>query len=73
MGREIPVGDRRVRLESDTVSGAEIKKQAGVDPNRMLTVWRPQGVKVVRDDEYIQVLPDDYFEDVPNWRYGDWD
>lgn len=70
MAVEVPVSEKVVTLESDVVTGAEIKKAAGVDPDRMLTLWRAEGVTVVRDDELIRVLPDDYFEDVPNWRYG---
>lgn len=67
---EIPVNDRTVRLESNTVTGAQIKQAAGIDPARHLTRWGAEGVNLVNDQEPIQVAPDDYFEDVPNFRYG---
>ena len=71
MGKDINVNGRNISIPADRASGAEIKKVAGIDPARMLTVWRPEGVKAVPDSERFEVQPGDYFEDVPNWQYGE--
>lgn len=66
----IPVNDQTVQLESNRVTGADIKRAAGIDSARHLTQWNPGGVRLVDDDESVEVTPDSYFEDVPNFIYG---
>jgi len=72
MAREIPFSDKRL-IVPDRLTGRELKEAAGVDPARILTVWRPDRVEVVKDEDVVDLTtPDLYFEDVPNWRYGRW-
>lgn len=70
MAIQVPVSGQLVQLPSEVVSGAQLKEAAGIESGRLLIVWRMEGAKLVRDEERIQVLPDDYFDDAPNWRYG---
>ncbi len=67
---QIPVSGQPVQLPGDVVTGADIKNAAGVDLDRQLLMVRPEGVRLVLNEERIQVQPDDRFEDVPDWRFG---
>ncbi len=52
------------------MTGAEIKKAAGIDLNRQLLLVGKDGPRLVRNEERVEAGSDDRFEAVPNWRYG---
>jgi hypothetical protein len=69
-GLWIDVSGKAVHLDDEFVTGAQIKKAAGIEPARILTVKAEGGPRTVQDGDRILVRPDDEFEDLPNWVYS---
>jgi hypothetical protein len=69
-GLWVDVSGKAVHLDDEFVTGADIKRAAGLDKARILTVQGEDGPRTVKDDDRILVRPDDCFEDLPNWVYS---
>ncbi len=67
---QAPVQEHTTSTGNGLMTGAEIKQATGVPPERQLLLVRSEGPRLVRDNERIEVMADDQFEGVVNWRYG---
>ena len=62
--------DQHLEVPGQEVRGQDLKEALSIGPDRDLVLLQPEGNVQVNPRRMVRLAEENYFTDLPKWRYG---